>query len=118
MKISKRQLKRIIKEEKAKLLKEATMGFSGTGFDRQDRKTLEKSASFWGGATVVETRDQADQNLKDYQDGYHAGQHLDVEPKLEDAVYSALEMYIELNGVSETEAAQLVIDHVTEILRG
>ena len=53
MKISKKQLKRIIKEEKAKLLNEATMGFSGTGFGQQSKKTVRKSASFWGGAEPV-----------------------------------------------------------------
>ena len=53
MKISKKQLKRIIKEEKAKLLNEATMGFSGTGFGTQSKKTMRKSASFWGGAEPV-----------------------------------------------------------------
>lgn len=53
MKITKRQLKRIIKEEKAKLLNEATLGFSGTGFGTQSKKTMRKSASFWGGAEPV-----------------------------------------------------------------
>ena len=53
MKITKKQLKRIIKEEKAKLLNEATMGFSGTGFGEQSKKTMRKSASFWGGAEPV-----------------------------------------------------------------
>ena len=116
MKISKRQLKRIIREEKSKLLKEATMGFSGTGFGRQDRKTLNKSASFWGGATVVETRDQVDQNLKSYQDSVYQDDYADTEPKMEDAVYSMLEMFIEMNGVSDTEAAQMVIEYVKETL--
>lgn len=116
MKITKRQLKRIIKEEKTKLLNEATMGFSGTGFGRQDRKTLDKSASFWGGATVVETRDQVDQRLKSYQDSVYGDDYADAEPKMEDALYTMLEMFVEMNGVSEAEAAQMVIDYAKETL--
>ena len=54
MKITKRQLRRLIREEKAKLLNEATLGFSGTGFGKQSKKTIDKSASFWGGASVLE----------------------------------------------------------------
>ena len=35
---------------------------------------------------------------------------------MEDAGYSMLEMFIEMNGVSETEAAQMVIEYVKETL--
>ena len=110
MKISKKQLKRIIKEEKARLLNEATMGFTGVGFGHQDKKTLNKSASFWGGATVVETRDQVDEN------SVYGGDYADAEPKMEDALYTMLEMFVEVNGVSEAEAAQMVIDYAKETL--
>lgn len=116
MKISKRQLKRIIKEEKAKLLNESTMGFSGTGFGRQDRKTLDKSASFWGGATVVETRDQVDQNLKSYQDSVYVDTYNDAEDKMVDAIYTLVNMFVEMNGVSDAEAKQMAIDFIKEEL--
>ena len=53
MKITKKQLKKIIKEEKTKLLNEVTMGFTGSGFGRQSKEALNKSASFWGGAEPV-----------------------------------------------------------------
>ena len=53
MKITKKQLKKIIKEEKTKLLNEVTMGFTGSGFSQQSKKTMRKSASFWGGAEPV-----------------------------------------------------------------
>ena len=83
MKITKRQLKRIIKEEKNRLL---------------------------------ETRDQADQNLKSYQDSVYGDDYADTEPKMEDALYTMLEMFVEMNGVSEAEAAQMVIDYAKETL--
>ena len=83
MKISKRQLKRIIREEKSRLL---------------------------------ETRDQLDQNLKSYQDSVYGDDYADAEPKLEDALYTMLEAFIEMNGVSEAEAAQMVIDYAKETL--
>ena len=84
MKITKRQLRRIIKEERAKL--------------------------------VRETRDQADQRLKDYQDGYHGGAHVGVEEKLEDAAYAMVDMLIELNGVDRHEARQMVVEYVRDFL--
>jgi len=84
MKITKRQLRRIIKEERAKL--------------------------------VRETRDQADQNLKAYQDGYHGGAHVGVEEKLENAAYAMVDMLIELNGVDRREARQMVIKFVSDFL--
>ena len=87
MKITKRQLKRIIKEEKAKL--------------------------------VRETRDQQDQALKNYQDNFHGEQSrffADVEAKMEDAIFSAVDMFVELNGVSVGEAEQMVVDHVKDVL--
>tara|TARA_A100001388_G_C28692637_1_gene462075 strand:+ start:139 stop:399 length:261 start_codon:yes stop_codon:yes gene_type:complete len=83
MKISKRQLKRIIREEKSRLL---------------------------------ETRDQVDQNLKSYQDSVYGDDYADAEPKLQDALYTMLEAFIEMNGVSEAEAAQMVIDYAKETL--
>ena len=83
MKITKKQLKRIIKEEKNRLL---------------------------------ETRDQADQNLKSYQDSVYGDDYADAEPKMEDALYTMLEMFVEMNGVSEAEAAQMVIDYAKETL--
>ena len=87
MKISKRQLRRIIKEEKAKL--------------------------------VRETRDQQDQALKNYQDNFHGEQgrfFADIEAKMEDAIFSAVDMFVELNGVSVEEAEQMVVDHVKDVL--
>jgi len=84
MKITKRQLKRIIKEEKQQLLSE--------------------------------TGDQVDQNLKAYQDGIFGGDFADLEPRMEDAIYSALDMFMQVNGVNEAEGSQLVIDYVKEIL--
>jgi len=87
MKITKRQLRKIIKEEKAKL--------------------------------VQETRDQHDQALKSYQDNFHGEQgryFADVEAKMEDAIFSAVDMFVELNGVSVDEAEQMVVDHVKEVL--
>ena len=87
MKITKRQLKRIIKEEKAKL--------------------------------VQETRDQQDQALRNYQDNFHGKQgrfFADVEAKMEDAIFSAVDMFVELNGVSVAEAEQMVLDHVKDVL--
>jgi len=84
MKITKRQLKRIIKEEKSRLL---------------------------------ETRDQADQNLRSYQDSVYGDDYADAEPKMEDALYTMLEMFVEMNGVSEAEAAQMVIEYAKETLR-
>ncbi len=117
MKITKKQLRQIISE--------ATMGFTGTGFGQMPRERMNKSASFFGNGKVYEQNSPAapgrgareDQNLKDYQDGYHGGAHVDVGPKLEDAVFSAFEMFIELNGVSEQESKDMVIDYVTQILR-
>ena len=84
MKITKRQLRRIIKEERSRL--------------------------------VRETRDQADQNLKAYQDGYHGGAHVDVEAIIEEAVFDMVDMFVDLNGVSENEAKQLTLDHVKDLL--
>ena len=84
MKITKRLLKRIIKEERSKLIRE--------------------------------TRDQADQHLKAYQDGYHGGAHVGVEENLEDAAYAMIDMLIELNGVDRHEARQMVIDYVSDFL--
>ena len=84
VKISKRQLRRIIKEEKQRLLSE--------------------------------TRDQADQNLKAYQDSVYGGDYVNLEADMENAIWTAVEMYQEVNGVSEDEAKQLVVDHVTEIM--
>ena len=84
MKITKRQLRRIIKEERAKL--------------------------------VRETRDQADQHLKAYQDGYHGGAHVGVEAKIEEAVFEMVDMFVELNGVPEIEAKQITLDHIKDLL--
>ena len=87
MKITKRQLRRIIKEERVKL--------------------------------VRETRDQQDQALRDYQDNFHGeqGPHFaDVEAKMEDAIDSAVDMFMELNGVTVDEAEQMVVDHVKDVL--
>jgi len=72
MKISKRQLKRIIKEEKQKLLNEATMGFSGTGFGQQSKKTMNKSASFFGGASVIEEQSPPGQVISAAEKGLAA----------------------------------------------
>lgn len=87
MKITKRQLRRIIKEEKSKLLSE--------------------------------TRSQSDQALKTYQDNFHGEQgryFADIEAKIEDAVFSAVDMFVELNGVSVDEAEKMVVDHIKELL--
>ena len=84
MKVTKRQLRRIIKEERAKLARES--------------------------------RDQADQALKAYQDGFHGGAYVGVEEKLEDAVYAMVDMFIELNGVDRHEARQMVIEYVGDFL--
>ena len=91
MKITKRQLRRIIQEEKRRLLSESNPAAPG------------RSA-------------REDQDLKDYQDGVYGGKYGDLEPKMEDAMWTAVEMYMEVNGVDEAEAKQLVVDHVTEIL--
>ena len=84
MKLTKRHLQRIIREEKQRILRE--------------------------------TRDVADQNLKAYQDGIYGGKYADLEPKMEDAVYSALDMFMEVNGVNEAEGSQMVLDYVKDIL--
>ena len=91
MKISKRQLRRIIKEEKRRLLSEINPAAPGRGA-------------------------QEDQNLRDYQDGIHGGDYTNLEADMEEVVWTAVEMYQEVNGVDEEEAKQLVIDHVTEVL--
>ena len=87
MKITKKQLRTIIKEEKARLIRE--------------------------------TRDQQDQALRAYQDDFHGDQgrhYSDIEAKMEDAVFSAIDMFVDLNGVSESEAGQMVLDHVKGLL--
>ena len=87
MKITKKQLRTIIKEEKARLIRE--------------------------------TRDQQDQALRAYQDDFHGeqGRHYSyIEAKMEDAVFSAIDMFVDLNGVSESEAGQMVLDHVKGLL--
>ena len=84
MKISKQQLRRIIKEEKRRL--------------------------------IYETRDVADQNLKAYQDSVYGGDYVGLDAKIEDAVYSMIDMFVEVNGVSEQEAKQMVVDEIKEIL--
>ena len=84
MKVTKRQLRRIIKEERAKLARES--------------------------------RDQADQALKAYQDGFHGGAHVGVEEKFETALYEMQEMFVQLNGVSHQEAGEMVMDEVERIL--
>ncbi len=84
MKITKRQLKRIIREEHANLIRE--------------------------------TRDQVDQNLRSYQDSVYGGDYADIDAKIEDAVYSMIDMFVEVNGVSEQEAKQMVVDQVKEML--
>ena len=91
MKITKRQLKRIIREEKRRLLSEMTPAAPGHGA-------------------------QADQNLKDYQDGFHGGAHVGAEENLEDAAYAMVDMFIELNGVDRHEARQMVIEYLTDFL--
>ena len=91
MKLTEKQVRRIIREELAK-------------DSRKNRKALS------------ETRDHADQNLKAYQDGYHGGAHVGVEEKLEDAVHSTVIMFMELNGVSEAEAEQMVMDSIKDII--
>ncbi len=91
MKITKKRLQRIIKEEKAKLMAEMHPAAPGQGA-------------------------QADQNLKDYQDGFHGGAHVGVEEKLEDAAYAMVDMFIELNGVDRHEARQMVIEYLTDFL--
>ena len=92
MKITKRQLKRIIKEANTRVLAEASMIPLGA------------------------IGNPADQALQDYQSSIYDNEYRDLEGKLEDVIYSALGMYQEVNGVSEEEAAQLVIGHVKEIL--
>ena len=84
MKITKRQLKRIIKEERSKLIRE--------------------------------TRDQADQHLKAYQDGYHGGAYTGIEAGIEESVFEMVDMFVDLNGVSEDEAKQMTIEHVKDLL--
>ena len=84
MKITKRQLKRIIREEHANLIRE--------------------------------TRDQVDQNLRSYQDSVYGGDYVGLDAKIEDAVYSMIDMFVEVNGVSEQEAKQMVVDQVKEML--
>ncbi len=84
MKITKRQLKRIIREEHANLIRE--------------------------------TRDQVDQNLRSYQDSVYGGDYADIDAKIEDAVYSMIDMFVEVNGVSEQEAKQMVVNQVKEML--
>ena len=79
-------------------------------------KDRDKSASFFGNAKIYEQGDKVDQNLKSYQDGIYGGRHVDVEAKLEDAVYSTLEMFIEVNGVDHQEASQMVLQQVSDIL--
>ena len=91
MKVNKRQLKRIIREEKARLLSENTPAAPGRGA-------------------------QIDQNLRDYQDGIYGDDYADLDSKMEDAIFTAVEMFIEVNGVSEQEANQMVVDQVKEML--
>ena len=91
MKITKRQLRRIIKEEKARLVSENTPAAPGRGA-------------------------QMDQNLKDYQDSVYADDYADIDAKIEDAVYSMIDMFVDVNGVSEQEAKQMVVDQVKEML--
>lgn len=84
MKITKRQLRRIIKEEKASLL--------------------------------AETRDQADQNLKQYQDGWHGKDMSSSQAALESAIYLMLGDLTGSLGLSEEEAAEIVLDAVHDVL--
>ena len=87
MKITKRQLRRIIKEEKAKL--------------------------------VQETRDQHDQALKTYQDNYHGEKgrfYADIEAGIEESVFEVVDMFVDLNGVTEYEAKQMTLDHIKDLL--
>ena len=91
MKITKRQLRRIIKEEKARLVSENTPAAPGRGA-------------------------QMDQNLKDYQDSVYADDYVGLDAKIEDAVYSMIDMFVDVNGVSEQEAKQMVVDQVKEML--
>ena len=84
MKVTKRQLRRIIKEERAKLARES--------------------------------RDQADQALKAYQDGFHGGAYVGLEEKFETVLYEMQEMFVQLNGVSHQEAGEMVMDEVERIL--
>ena len=91
MKITKRQLRRIIKEEKARLVSENTPAAPGRGA-------------------------QMDQNLKDYQDSVYADDYVGLDAKIVDAVYSMIDMFVDVNGVSEQEAKQMVVDQVKEML--
>ena len=67
-------------------------------------------------AKLLETRDQSDQALSRYQASTYGDAYNDIEPKMEDAVFSAVDMFVEMNGVSEQEANQMVVDYVKDML--
>ena len=93
MKITKKQLKRIIKEEKQKLLNEATMGFSGTGFGQQPKRIMDKSASFFGGASVLEEQmppGRAIENAEEVLLGIILTMIADESPGLEQEYYRVM----------------------------
>ena len=79
MKLTKRQLKRIIKEEKAKLQQES---------------------------------------LEQYQAGWHGddGAMNNADKQLARGVYAMLGAFVQMNGVSEEKAAQMVLEEVKIIL--
>ena len=102
----------------------AILNSTGTGFGQMPRERMSKSASFFGNGKVYEQNSPAapgraameDENLKQYQDGVYGGRHANVESSLEDAVYGALAMFVEVNGVSDAEAAEMVLEEVKNIL--
>ena len=91
MKITKKQLKRIIKEEKRRLLSEMTPAAPGRGA-------------------------QEDQNLKDYQDGWYVDNYNDAEDRLTEALYLMIDMFVEMNGVKDAEAKQMTMEFIRDTL--
>ncbi len=91
MKVSKRQLKQIIKEEKHRLLSEMTTAAPGRGA-------------------------REDQNLKDYQDGWYVDNYNDAEDRLTEALYLMIDMFVEMNGVKDAEAKQMTMEFIKDTL--
>ena len=55
-------------------------------------------------------------SLQRYQASTYGDAYNDIEPKMEDAVFSAVDMFVEMNGVPEQEANQMVVDYVKDML--
>ena len=124
MKLTKKQLKQIIREEKSNLLNENRMGGIGIGFSNwsandtadfakaygKDAKTI-NAPGFKKSPVVTET-----DYIRKEQEAWNSPKHIDADQALETALYEMLGSLISMNGLSEDEAADEVLQFCKDTL--